>query len=662
MTATKLHKVPDSERAFIGSLFHLSCVTDEYDLARAAAHSIEPTDFHDPNYRELLKVFRCLLDRGEPFDGSIIVAECNGSVESPAYTLHEAAESVATSAHIGSHARLIRNAAEQRRAVCLVQDTLSELGRAADTSTAIAKLQTGIQELVQANTKAEPIAADTYNSFPVSTLPGAVAEYVDAAATAIGCDAAFIALPLLGCLARAIGNRRVIRLKRSWTEPAIVWAAIVGKSGTHKTPALKAATTFLNRKQFDAIAAYKEALLKFEQDQALYDRAYAAWKRSKSTEPPPWAPESPTCERFFTTDATIEALVQLLHSQFDGVLVPRDELSGWLNGIGEYKAGKGSDLGHWLAMWSAEPIVVDRKTGPVRQLNVPRAAVSIVGGIQPTVLRSAIGREHMADGLCARLLLAMPDPKPVRWTDATIDQATEAAMGDIFDRLIEMTPGADGDGEPEPFAMPLSPTAKSMWIEYYNRHRAESVGLEDDLAAAWSKLEAYAARFALIFQLCSWAVGAGQEYEVDEASVKAGIELADWFGGEARRVYGLFTESADDRANRELVELIRRRGGRIAARDLQMGVRQYRAAGAAESALTHLVRAGHGRWEVVPTGRRPRTDFVLFDSSTVSTSTLFNGAADSGHSVGVDNVDGTESLIEFESERASLAGEEDVPF
>jgi hypothetical protein len=29
----------------------------------------------------------------------------------------------------------------------------------------------------------------------------------------------------------------------------------------------------------------------------------------------------------------------------------------------------------------------------------------------------------------------------------------------------------------------------------------------DDLAAAWSKLEAYAARFALIIQMISWAYG-----------------------------------------------------------------------------------------------------------------------------------------------------------
>ena len=71
----------------------------------------------------------------------------------------------------------------------------------------------------------------------------------------------------------------MIRLKRTWTEPAIIWAAIVGKCGTHKSPALQAATSFLQRKQSEAIAAYQESLAQHDQDQALYDRDYAAWKR-----------------------------------------------------------------------------------------------------------------------------------------------------------------------------------------------------------------------------------------------------------------------------------------------------------------------------------------------------------------------------------------------
>ena len=80
----------------------------------------------------------------------------------------------------------------------------------------------GCSPVVQASS--EPIAAEPYKPFPVSILPAAVGNFVDAASCAIGCDASFVALPLLGCLARAIGNKRVIRLKRTWTEPAIIWA------------------------------------------------------------------------------------------------------------------------------------------------------------------------------------------------------------------------------------------------------------------------------------------------------------------------------------------------------------------------------------------------------------------------------------------------------
>ena len=112
----------------------------------------------------------------------------------------------------------------------------------------------------------------------------------------------------------------------------------------------------------------------------------------------------------------------------------------------------------------------------------------------------------------------MPDPKPVRWTEAIVDPPIEAAMADVFERLIGMTSGADGDGNAEPFRYAAEQWAKHLWIEYFNRHRAELADLDDDLAAAWSKLEAYAARFALIFQLCSWA--AGERTPVSRSSTK----------------------------------------------------------------------------------------------------------------------------------------------
>ncbi len=109
---------------------------------------------------------------------------------------------------------------------------------------------------------------------------------------------------------------------------------------------------------------------------------------------------------------------------------------------------------------------------------------------------------------------------------------------------------------------------------------------------------------------------------IDESAMQAGIELADWFGGEARRVYSLFSESDDDRESRELVDLIRRRGGTITASKLRASSRHYRAPGKAEAALEALAKAKVGRWEVVPTATKPRQEFTLHGASAVSDSRI----------------------------------------
>ncbi len=460
---------------------------------------------------------------------------------------------------------------------------------------------------------------EAYRPFPVEHLPSPVSDFIVEASSAIGCDPSFVALPTLACLARAIGNNRVVRLKPTWTEPAIIWAAIVGKSGTHKSPALKIATQILQRKQEDAIELHQEEITQYEIQRAEYDREYAHWKRGKSDDSPPWEPKAPCGRRFIVGDITVEALADRLAAQYDGVLVVRDELAGWINGIGEYKGGrKSSDTGHWLASWSAAPMTVDRKTGDRKTIYIPRAAVSLVGGIQPGILRSAIGREHLQDGLCARLLLTMPPPRLVRWS---VDVPRDSkSLLHVYDRLLGLDSAVDGNGRPEPYPLDLTPEAMQAWSVYYDRHREEQLEMDDDLSAAWSKLEAYTARFSLIFQLCAWAAGDADDSAIDEVSMQNAIVVSDWFAGEARRVYGVMAETDEQSQRRELVELIGRKGGNVTARDLMRSSRHYPQSDIAEAALEDLVKSGWGRWEPVPPGDqggKPTRRFRLVDTVDV---------------------------------------------
>jgi hypothetical protein len=317
---------------------------------------------------------------------------------------------------------------------------------------------------------------------------------------------------------------------------------------------------------------------------------------------------------------TTEALAGLLLSQWRGLLMVRDELSGWIGGFDRYSQGKGGDVARWLEMHGGRSIIVDRKTGTPKILYIPRAAVSVAGGIQPEVLKRCLCQQYRENGLAARLLLAWPPRRPRRWTEADLDPTAERAVEEVLTRLYSLQP-LDVHGDPQPINIGLTPTAKEAWISFYNTHAEEHADLTGDLSAAWSKLEGYAARLALVIHLTRWAANdptLTTAEAVDSTSMEAGIRLSRWFGHEARRVYEMLEESPEARNRRRLVELIRGKGGSITARDLMRSSRQYVTADQTEAVLEELAKAGIGRWEDVGStaqGGRPSRRFVLFEVS-----------------------------------------------
>jgi hypothetical protein len=456
----------------------------------------------------------------------------------------------------------------------------------------------------------EAPAVSAFKPFPAGVLPEPIRGFVTQAAKAIGCDASYIALPLLSGLASAIGNTHRIALKRGWTEPAIVWTAIVGESGTMKTPAFKLAMKAIRKAQDLAWKEYEAARTDWEAQHLRYEAELTTWKRDAAkakpgdgySVAPPVKPAPPIARRYIVSDTTTEALAPILLGNSRGVLLARDELAGWLGSFDRYaKAGKaGADSAHWLSMHNGEAMTIDRKTGMPPTIHVPSASVSITGGIQPGILARALGQEHHESGMAARVLYAMPTRKPKQWTEADLDADTEAAVAMVFDRLFGLTHETDDEGDEQARVLPLTGDGKRAWVTFYNEHATEQVELSGDLSAAWSKLEGYAARLALVIHLTRWAAGDAtllDSARVDQASIAAGVALARWFGDEARRVYAILSESDEDRETRRLVEWIDRKGGTVTARDLTRGPRIYkRDPERAARALADLVASGEAVW------------------------------------------------------------------
>jgi hypothetical protein len=482
-----------------------------------------------------------------------------------------------------------------------------------------------------------------YRPFPLEALPPPIRGFVDAGARAIGCDPAYVALPLLVALAAAIGNTRRLVLKRGWLALPILWGAIVGESGTAKSPAFRLAMRPVRERQRKALERHQAMMRRYLDDLARWSRDMTIWKRKRSDEPPPAQPEEPRAERFIVSDVTIEALVPILQANPRGLLLARDELAGWIGSFDRYvnKSRTSSDSANWLSMFNAEDVVVDRKTGFPRTIHVPRAAVCIVGGIQPAILQRALGREHRESGLAARLLLAFPPRKVKRWTEADIDPSAEDELAKLFDRLYELQPATGDDGEPRPVLVRLSSDAKAAWEAYYNAHAAEQADLAGDMASAWSKLEEYAARLALVVHCVRWAAGAvADETRLDVDSMTAGISLAQWFKHEARRAYSMLDETDDERDLRRLADWVAHRGGTATPREVQMGCRWLREAGAAKAALEELVKAGRGSWRDVPAAEkdgRPTRAFVLFGPSAPPATNGCKTPSDGGRPDSKDN-------------------------
>lgn len=448
-----------------------------------------------------------------------------------------------------------------------------------------------------------------YMPFPVDLLPEPMCSFVADASHSIGCDPAFVALPLLSALGAAIGNTRRVEIKRDWLEPAIIWTGIIGESGTMKSPAITAALFATQQRQR---ASHREFEIRRDEwliELEIYESKLAEWKKlaGKGKAGPddrPEEPKSPVYERTWVDDATIEAMVARLSENPRGLLLSRDELAGWIDSMDRYSGSSGGEAAKWLEGFGGRSILVDRKTSA--SLYVPSAFISICGGIQPGVLRRSMDQEHRDSGMLARFLLANPPRRAKAWQPDELAKDVEEAMAQVFDHLFGLKAREDDEGDSSPISVVLSRSAKRRLIDFVNHHGLEQKRTTGDLAAAYSKLECYCPRIALIFHQIRAAVDPSVDgLLIDDESMVAAEQLVAWFTAETKRIYSWMgnddatTDSSDRRA---LIKLIADRGGQVTTRELMRAKpTQYKQAPEAKAALDELVNAGHGTWEYPPT-------------------------------------------------------------
>lgn len=265
--------------------------------------------------------------------------------------------------------------------------------------------------------------------FPVDCLPKTVRDLCTHGARSMEVDSSMLALPALVAMAGAIGGTHEVQIKQGWTEPCILWAAVVSKSGSGKTPAQNVALKPLHLADYKLRNEQDSDMQVYEQAMRLHEAQLKAWqsrarKAAASEEEiegvPPIPPAKPPHLRLLAQDITSESIGELLQDNPRGIVIDYDELTGWLGSFKAYRGGRGSDREMWLSVHGAKPMRVNRVGG--REVSVKRPIVSIYGGVQPGVLRRAFSGENVDNGLAARFLLAAPPNRSSPITKSVIPQ------------------------------------------------------------------------------------------------------------------------------------------------------------------------------------------------------------------------------------------------
>jgi putative DNA primase/helicase len=410
-------------------------------------------------------------------------------------------------------------------------------------------------------------------------LPAVLRPLVTEVADRMQVPADYPAAALVLCLAGAVNRRAVIQPKANdarWVIVPNLWGGIVAPPGFLKSPVIAAATRPLNliqaewRREHEAeLAEYAAAIEEYELRRAAWKEQYKAASKKGSGAParPEGKPAEPKLRRLIVNDSTFEALHKTMSENPAGILVVRDELTGWWSQLD--RAGREGERAFCLQAWNGDTSHTIDRIGR-GTIHVEACCMSMLGGIQPGRLRSylvdALEDGPSNDGLIQRFqLLVWPDTAAAwRYVDRAADPRAEEAVAAVFRALVQL------DAE-NPLRFRFDTDAQLLFVEWLTDLEAKLRGgeLHPALVSHLSKYRSLMPSLALLFELADRAAGGfdgfvgavpgeWQDFLVRAEQAQKAAAWCDYLESHARRIYSCVV-TPQMRAARELADKIRNR-------------------------------------------------------------------------------------------------------
>jgi hypothetical protein len=367
--------------------------------------------------------------------------------------------------------------------------------------------------------------------FPIDAMPAATHDWIERASRGAGVTPAHVAVPLLGIASSIIGAARRVMASRSWPEPMTLWCALVGYSGSGKTPGINATKRALAQIERDRKAKIAEMQRVHESKVEAAKAARKKWKdeinnaaegevvsldkyrATKAAEPPPMPIEAVdpgpfVAPRLYVSNSTIEKLAVLLQVRPQGLLLLADELAGLFLNLSRYSGGQDNEF--WLEAWCGGPYRVERLNRP--SVDLAHLLVGVVGGLQPDKLVRSFGSD--ADGMYARFLFAWPDEAKYQPLTNEVGEIEPSIINALI-RLIDLPVKTD-DGEFSPRSIDMTCETVGhfeQFRQFLHERKAELEGREREWTA---KGPSHVLRLAGTLAYLDWAFAGGDEPQTIE--------------------------------------------------------------------------------------------------------------------------------------------------
>ena len=420
--------------------------------------------------------------------------------------------------------------------------------------------------------KAEPIEpVDLWGNFepptlPRGLLPKLIENYAFAQAATMGVDSGGVAMAALTVCAGAIPDRIELVMKhhtRDWSESARLWVALVGMPSAKKSPIITATMKPLARLDAEMLREYLSELRAWEQ----LDR------EERKTEP------KPVQKRLRLEDTTIEAAQDALAGSPNGVLLVQDELSGFFGAMDKYGGhhGAAKDRSFWLQSYNGGQYALSRINRGVGLL--PNLSVSLLGGIQPDVIRR-LASESYDDGFLQRMLVIV-----MRSAEIGLDVSTPGVSTDyaeLIERLTKLQSPVSGSWNDDNdgvlrFDNRAQEIRRNLEIEHHSLERVEAINPK--LAAHIGKYNGLFGRLCVAFHCIEHAHGSRiPEFVTEDTADRVARFIRRFLLPHVLAFYGgvLGLSNDHDRLAAVAGYILAHKLERLTNRDIQRGCRSMR--------------------------------------------------------------------------------------